>query len=178
MHQISRIRTCIIARPESVPHHSAIICAVPLLLFPVHLSIGLPWPLRVGSALLLLHSSLYSIYHPLYVYILSSYATLPYYSFYFFYSLYFYFISLFITLSLPLYYLYPPPILVIFTLFLYFYSLLFLSLFISIYTTLSTLAETIKILLFRIIRIRLSITYFIFIEFIWTEGVIYYLSTC
>lgn len=33
MYQISRIRTCIIARPESVPHHSAIICAVPLLLY-------------------------------------------------------------------------------------------------------------------------------------------------
>ena len=33
IYQISRIRTCIIARPESVPHHSAIICAVPLLLY-------------------------------------------------------------------------------------------------------------------------------------------------
>ena len=143
MYQISRIRTCIIARPESVPHHSAIICAVPLLLYCFLYTYPLGRPLRVGSALLLLHSSLYSIYHPLYVYILSSYATLPT-TLFISFTLYISILSLFyysISTAI-LFYLYFSY----FTLFLYLYSLLFLSLFISIYTTLSTLAETIKIL--------------------------------
>ena len=53
-----------------------------------------------------------------------------------------FYLSLYYSISTAI--LFIPPILVIFTLFLYFYSLLFLSLFISIYTTLSTLAETRK----------------------------------
>ena len=56
------------------------------------------------------------------------------------FTLYISILSLF-SLSLPLYYLY--LYFSYFTLFLYSYSLLFLSLFISTYTTLSTLAETI-----------------------------------
>ena len=115
-YQISRIRTCIIARPESVPHHSAIICAVPLLLYCFLYTYPLGRPLRVGSALLLLHSSLYSIYHPLYIY--SFILRYPYISI----------LSLFLLLYLYHYIIYT-SILVIFTLFLYFYSLLSLSLF-------------------------------------------------
>ena len=121
MYQISRIRTCIIARPESVPHHSAIICAVPLLLFPVHLSIGLPWPLRVGSYYS--YTPHYTLFIIRYIYILSAYATL---------YLYHYIIY--------------TSILVIFT---YSYISILYYPFISIYTTLSTFAEILLLCIIR-----------------------------
>lgn len=103
-------------RERTSPFGHYLRCTSFTLLFPVHLSIGLPWPLRVGSALLLLHSSLYSIYHPLYIY--SFILRYPYISI----------LSLFLLLYLYHYIIYT-SILVIFTLFLYFYSLLSLSLF-------------------------------------------------
>lgn len=146
-YQISRIRTCIIARPESVPHHSAIICAVPLLLYCSLYTYPLGY--RDPSVLALPYYSYTPHYTPFtirYIYILSSYATLI----FLFYLYFYYFISTTI-LFIPLFQLF----------LLYSYiSILYYPYhsFISIYTTLSTLAE---ILLLCIIRGRLSITYFI-----------------
>lgn len=101
MYQISRIRTCIIARPESVPHHSAIICAVPLLLYCSLYTYPLGY--RDPSVLALITPTLLTILY------LSS-------------AIYIYSFSLRYPLSLPLYYLY--LYFSYFYLFLYFYSLL------------------------------------------------------
>ena len=136
---------------------------------PFTLSIGLPVTLRVGSYYSYTHH--YSLFIFRFLYILSSYATL------------FLFLLLFIVLFyLSLLYLYHyisyTSILVIFTfsyisiLYYPYHSLC------SSYTTLSTFAEILNVPLLCIIIKRLSITYLIFIEFIWTEGVIVYLSTC
>ena len=160
MYQISRIRTCIIARPESVPHHSAIICAVPLLLFPVHLSIGLPWPppcwlcLITPTLLTILYLSsaicIYSFILRFPSLLLFLFLLLFIFLFYLSF-LYLYHYTIYTSILVILLYSYIPIL---------YYS--YHSLFLPILLSRPSLKQF-KFFYPRIIRRRLSITYFIFI---------------
>lgn len=108
-------------RERTSPFGHYLRCTSFTLLFPVHLSIGLPWPLRVGSYYS--YTPHYTLFIIRYIYILSAYATL---------YLYHYIIY--------------TSILVIFT---YSYISILYYPFISIYTTLSTFAEILLLCIIR-----------------------------